>query len=126
MSGLRSKVLDMNHPLYKTVLCEHYLVRNCRLGDKCSFAHGERELRQTTPPRRRKNPCKWGSACFNKDSGCVFGHGTDDEDDDKVVRPSTSPTSRAAPTPSASPKKTSSTNLTTFPTLPAPKNPWSS
>lgn len=32
-------------PTYKTRMCEFYLKNSCMKGDKCSYAHGEHELR---------------------------------------------------------------------------------
>lgn len=34
-----------NGRLYKTSICRHYEFGNCSIGDKCQFAHGDKELR---------------------------------------------------------------------------------
>jgi len=33
---------------YKTMLCRHFNNGNCSLGDKCHFAHGQQELRNSS------------------------------------------------------------------------------
>lgn len=111
MEPLRAKTtVPKGHPLYKTELCIHYPRGSCRLGKDCSFAHGRAELR-AMPKRGGKLPCKWGDKCRNKDSGCTFGHGTDDEGDSdyEIKRPirvystniSTTPANPQRPTPAA-------------------------
>lgn len=35
------------HHLHKTRLCRHYLNGSCPFGDRCNFAHGQNEIRQT-------------------------------------------------------------------------------
>ena len=36
---------------YKTELCRHFMQHgNCTLGDRCHFAHGEKELRKPDDP----------------------------------------------------------------------------
>ena len=36
---------------YKTELCRHFEThKNCQLGEKCNFAHGQHELRKPDDP----------------------------------------------------------------------------
>lgn len=42
---------------YKTKLCRHYqLTHTCALGDACSFAHGQKELRNCDDPIPKSFP----------------------------------------------------------------------
>ena len=46
-----------NNSRYKTTLCKHYgTPQGCSYGDKCQFAHGEKELRQADKNMMFPNP----------------------------------------------------------------------
>lgn len=57
----------MNNKIYKTVLYRHYnLPKGCDKGDKCVFAHGEKDL--------RKKKCDSYDKCWNEDCYLNFSH----------------------------------------------------
>ena len=39
-----------NNPIYKTTLCQNFMIsKYCSYADKCTYAHGFRELREKQP-----------------------------------------------------------------------------
>ena len=66
------KVYDKIKTKQKTELCKHYsLFHTCPFGDNCSFAHGEKQLRQgiSTFQGYKTKLCK----SFIEDGYCFFG-----------------------------------------------------
>jgi len=61
---------------YKTVLCKHFeRDGECKFGDKCSFAHGEAELKQKALPKAAQDPLYKTVLCkhFEQNGKCKFG-----------------------------------------------------
>lgn len=54
-----------DHPLYKTILCTYFQRGSCNRGDKCSFAHGKKDLRYAPM-------CQYGENCYNEN--CKYRH----------------------------------------------------
>ena len=93
--GMMMTMQQKQNGLYKTQICKHYKEGNpCNMADKCSFAHGEHELRGKdlgmmmpqmavlgpTPYNNYKTKkCKFFTeegAC-KYGNNCTFAHGTD-------------------------------------------------
>lgn len=73
------KKTTTNTDLYKTELCASFMSSggHCPYGEKCQFAHGEKELKFIDrPPKWRSKPCQnWvknGSCSYN--ARCCFRH----------------------------------------------------
>uniref|UniRef100_A0A060T9P9 ARAD1B00924p n=1 Tax=Blastobotrys adeninivorans TaxID=409370 RepID=A0A060T9P9_BLAAD len=78
-SGGKKKKPTTNTDLYKTELCASYMSTggHCPYGEKCQFAHGEKELKYIDrPPKWRSKPCQnWvknGTCSYN--ARCCFRH----------------------------------------------------
>ncbi|CAH1241897.1 ZFP36L1 [Branchiostoma lanceolatum] len=86
---------------YKTEMCSNFRSSGtCRFGDKCLYAHGERELRRTpklTPcsAMQQKGHCPHGD-------GCIFAHSKNDQKGSAKTpeksRPVTAVRTRTSPT----------------------------
>jgi len=63
--------IEMNMARYKTELCRSFSENGyCRYGDKCQFAHGFTELRQTARhPRYKTELCK----AYHLSGFCPYG-----------------------------------------------------
>lgn len=77
--GNGKKKTTTNTDLYKTELCASFMSSggHCPYGEKCQFAHGEKELKFIDrPPKWRSKPCQnWvknGSCSYN--ARCCFRH----------------------------------------------------
>ncbi|KAA8902495.1 hypothetical protein TRICI_005856 [Trichomonascus ciferrii] len=78
-TGNGKKKTTTNTDLYKTELCASFMSSggHCPYGEKCQFAHGEKELKVIDrPPKWRSKPCQnWvknGSCSYN--ARCCFRH----------------------------------------------------
>lgn len=59
--------MDIKVKYYKLKLCDEYIKnKKCDKGDKCTYAHGEEEIREM------KKTCNYGLNCFNE--SCIFEH----------------------------------------------------
>lgn len=59
--------MDIKVKYYKLKLCDEYIKnKKCDKGDKCTYAHGEKEI------RKMKKTCNYGLNCFNE--SCIFVH----------------------------------------------------
>lgn len=59
--------MDIKVKYYKLKLCDEYIKnKKCDKGDKCTYAHGEKEIREM------KKTCNYGLNCFNE--SCIFEH----------------------------------------------------
>ena len=55
---------------YKTEICKNFMTSHCEFGDKCSFAHGSRELQKKDTHKNYKTKmCKR----YLKDKSCPYG-----------------------------------------------------
>ncbi|CAD8166740.1 unnamed protein product [Paramecium octaurelia] len=84
-----------NGRLYKTSICRHFELGNCSIGEKCQFAHGQKELRNPNDPILGKIPtidsnivitnyktvlCKYDQQGFCKNGvNCPYAHGTNEK-----------------------------------------------
>ena len=62
----------------KTRPCLHFINGRCDKGDKCSFAHGPRDLKLTT--------CRYGDECRKKNDKCEYYHSQSEHPDDVWTR----------------------------------------
>lgn len=75
--------LAKNNPKYKKMLCHFYeKLGKCNNGDKCLYAHGEKELRVDVKPKfviKKTILCQFHLAggCRHGDN-CTFAHGKDE------------------------------------------------
>ena len=68
-----SGVAGVDPAKYKTRLCEY--PQPCWRGDKCAFAHGEKELRR--PPSYKTRMCENEAPCW-RGASCQFAHSADE------------------------------------------------
>ena len=60
--------MEQYEKTYKTAMCRAFVHKGfCRYGDRCSFAHDEKELR--SPQHYKTRPCQF----FFRDGYCPYG-----------------------------------------------------
>ena len=79
-----ANVPKKEQPRFKTILCKNFEKGNCKFGDKCLFAHGSEELRETKrTTNKNRGPLYKTMLCKNFEQGgeckhgnrCLFAHG---------------------------------------------------